>query len=90
MGQIVKNDLGCHRIYVCGHRAYDNELAMYRHEGVRGNHSFTAAHVFDVRPKIVYRIVHNGTIRWVTDLVDVVRLCTHASDVQVDIVPVLR
>ena len=26
---------GPNRIYVCGHNAYDNELALARHEGVQ-------------------------------------------------------
>ncbi len=90
MGQALKNDLGYHRIYVCGRKAYDNELAMYRHEGVSRSLSCVAEPVFDAHPKIAYRIEHNGTTRWVTDLVDVVRLRAHAPDAHVAIVPVLR
>jgi len=78
------------RIYVCGRNAYDNELAMYRHEGIACHRSCDTAPTFESRPRFAYRIAQGGTVRWATDPVDAYRARRQAPDATIDVVAVKR
>ncbi|MBN2752986.1 MAG: hypothetical protein JXQ84_09795 [Rhodospirillaceae bacterium] len=83
--------MGQNRIYVCGRNAYDNELAMYRHEGVACRTCSAVTPVFDTRPRFAYRISQGGTVRWATDPVDAYRAQRQGgSDTAIDVVSVRR
>jgi len=83
-------DLGYNRIYVCGSKAYDNELAMYRHEGVNCHESCKVETVFEPHPRFAYRIINGNRTLWVTDPVDVIHTRRHAPDAEINVVEVIR
>lgn len=79
---------GQNRIYVCGGHAYDNELAMYRHEGIACRNRFAVAPVFEARPRFAYRIVQGDCETWTTDAVEVFRLRRRDPAAAVEVVAV--
>lgn len=78
---------GPNRIYVCGRNAYDNELALARHEGVQRLSLSSVALTIDARPRFAYRIADGDTVRWATDPVEAYRASPTAT---VDVVAVRR
>lgn len=83
--------MGQNRIYVCGRNAYDNELAMYRHEGVACHRSCDSAPTFEARPRFAYRIaMGGGQVRWATDPVDAYRTRRTNPEATIDVVAVKR
>ncbi|WP_337998002.1 hypothetical protein [Oleispirillum naphthae] len=82
--------MGQNRIYVCGRNAYDNELAMYRHEGVACHRVCDSAPTFDTRPRFAYRISQGGRVRWATDPVDAYRARRTNPEATIDVVAVKR
>lgn len=78
---------GPHRIFVCGRNAYDNELALARHEGVQRLSLSSVAPTVDARPRFAYRIAEGETVRWATDPVDAYRAAPGAT---IDVVAVRR
>ncbi len=81
---------GPNRIYVCGHNAYDNELALARHEGVQRLSLSSVMPVIDTRPRFAYRIADGDTVRWATDPVEAYRARHASPTATVDIVAVRR
>ncbi len=82
--------MGQSTIYVCGGNAYDNELAMYRHEGIACHRRCDTVPVFDARPRFAYRISLGGKVRWSTDPVDACHARRETPDASVDLVAVRR
>lgn len=82
--------IGPNRIYVCGRNAYDNELAMVRHEGVQHLRDGVVEAVIEPRPRFAWRITDGTAVRWVTDPVDVYLARRHSPNAAVDVVAVRR
>jgi hypothetical protein len=82
--------MGQSLIYVCGDNAYDNELAMYRHEGIACHRRGAVAPVFEARPRFAYRISLGDLVRWSTDPVDACRVRRQTPDANIDLVAVRR
>ena len=82
--------LGPNRIYVCGRNAYDNELAMVRHEGVQHLRDSVVASVIEPRPRFAYRITEGNAVRWATDPVDAYLARRHSPNAAIDVVAVRR
>lgn len=81
---------GPHRIYVCGRNAYDNELALARHEGVQRLSMSSVTPTIDSRPRFAYRIADGETVRWATDPVEAYRARAASPTAVVDVVAVRR
>lgn len=82
--------LGPNRIYVCGSNAYDNELALVRHEGVLRMRDCAVTPVMEARPRFAYRIADGNTVRWATDPVDAYRARRQSPGATIDLVAVRR
>lgn len=82
--------LGPNRIYVCGRNAYDNELAMVRHEGVQHLRESAVEGVIEPRPRFAWRIAEGGSVRWSTDPIDAYRARRLSPDATIDVVAVRR
>lgn len=82
--------LGPNRIYVCGRNAYDNELAMVRHEGVQHLRDVAVESVIEPRPRFAWRITDGASVRWATDPVDAYLARRHSPNAAIDVVAVRR
>jgi hypothetical protein len=82
--------IGPNRIYVCGRNAYDNELAMVRHEGVHHLRDGAVERVIEPRPRFAYRITEGDAVRWATDPVDVYLARRQSPNATIDVVAVRR
>jgi len=90
MEDIAMANLDYNRIYICGRQAYDNELAMYRHEGASCKADCAFENVFDPHPRFAYRIEDGNDVRWATDPVDVYRTRWHSPEASIEMIEVLR
>lgn len=83
-------NFGPHRIFVCGRNAYDNELALARHEGVQRLSMSSVAPTLDARPRFAYRIADGDSVHWATDPVEAYRARNASPTATVDVVRVRR
>ncbi len=82
--------MGQSLIYVCDDKAYDNELAMCRYEGIASHRRGAAAPVFEARPRFAYCISLGGAVHWSTDPVDACRTRRQTPDASIDLAAVRR